>query len=114
MNKDFTLHVKIWIEKNGKSVLGPGRMEILEAIDRTHSLTEAAEICQISFRKAWKLINEINEALEQPVVISERGGKGGGGQTQLTEYGKKIIQQYRNILDEVNTLIHDPKIWSDF
>ncbi|MBD3191428.1 MAG: LysR family transcriptional regulator [Candidatus Heimdallarchaeota archaeon] len=114
MNKDFTLHVKIWIEKNGKPVLGPGRLEILEAINRTQSLTDAAKFCQISFRKAWKLINEINESLEQPVVISERGGKGGGGQTMLTEYGKKIIKQYQNIQKAVNNLIQDPKIWSDF
>lgn len=108
---DFTVKVKFWIERKGVSILGPGRMAILEAIDRTGSLTEATNECNISFRKGWKLITEINEQLEQPVVISERGGTGGGGKTSLTEYGKKLIQQYRLIQKKLAVIAQDPEIW---
>ncbi len=108
---DFTVKVKFWIERKGVSILGPGRMAILEAIDRTGSLTEATKECNISFRKGWKLITEINEQLEQPVVISERGGIGGGGKTSLTEYGKKLIQQYSSIQKKLIAIAHDPEIW---
>lgn len=108
---DFTVKVKFWIEKKGVSILGPGRMAILEAIDRTGSLTEATKECNISFRKGWKLITEINEQLEQPVVISERGGTGGGGKTSLTEYGKNLIQQYRVIQKKLVAIAQDPAIW---
>ena len=111
MPHDFTVKVKFWIERKGVSILGPGRMAILEAIDRTDSLTKATKECNISFRKGWKLITEINEQLEQPVVISERGGTGGGGKTSLTEYGKNLIQQYRAIQKKLVTITKDPEIW---
>lgn len=111
MPHNFTVKVKFWIERKGVSILGPGRMAILEAIDRTDSLTEATKECNISFRKGWKLITEINEQLEQPVVISERGGTGGGGKTSLTEYGKNLIQQYRAIQKKLVTITKDPEIW---
>jgi molybdate transport system regulatory protein len=111
---DFSVQVKIWLEKNGKSFLGPGRIEILEAIEKTGSLTGATEECNISFRKAWKLISEINEQLEQPVVKSERGGKGGGGKSALTDYGKKLIQQYKYIQEKIDELTKDPELWIIF
>jgi molybdate transport system regulatory protein len=112
MPQDFTIKVKFWIERKGVSILGPGRIAILEAINRTGSLTEATKECNISFRKGWKLITEINEQLEQPVVISERGGTGGGGKTWLTEYGKKLIQQYRTIQKELDAVANDSEIWA--
>ncbi|NHJ33018.1 MAG: LysR family transcriptional regulator [Asgard group archaeon] len=111
MPQDFSIKLKFWIEKKGISILGPGRMAILEAINQTGSLTEATKECNISFRKGWKLINEINEQLEQPVVISERGGTGGGGKTSLTEYGKKLVQQYRTIQKALMAVVNDPDIW---
>ena len=113
MTKDFSIRIKIWIEKKGVSVLGPGRIAILEAIERTGSLTEATKECQISFRKGWKLINEMNEQLEQPVILSERGGKGGGGKTKLTEYGRKLVNQYKRIEQELNLIAHNPEIWNN-
>ncbi len=112
MASDFSIKIKFWIEKNGVSILGPGRLAILESIDRTGSLTEATKECNISFRKGWKLITEINEQLEQPVIISERGGTGGGGKTALTEYGKKLISQYKNIQAMLEDLVKDPSIFN--
>ncbi|MGC9778788.1 MAG: LysR family transcriptional regulator [Candidatus Heimdallarchaeota archaeon] len=113
MARDFSIRIKFWIEKKGVSILGPGRIAILEAIESTGSLTEATKECQISFRKGWKLINEINEQLEQPVIVSERGGKGGGGKTKLTEYGSKLVRQYKRIENELSLLANDSKIWND-
>jgi molybdate transport system regulatory protein len=109
--EDFSIHVKMRIERKGKPILGPGRFELLKAIDQTGSLTEATKLCNISFRKGWKLIDQINKELEQPIIISERGGTGGGGRTFLTEYGKKLIQQYEHIQEVIQKTINDPKIW---
>jgi molybdate transport system regulatory protein len=111
MTNDFSIRIKFWLEKKNKSIIGPGRLKILEAIEKTGSLTEATNQCRISFRKGWKLINEINESLDQPVVISERGGKGGGGSTYLTEYGKKLINQYKNIQKQLEDFVNNPSIW---
>ncbi|MBN1329006.1 MAG: LysR family transcriptional regulator [Candidatus Heimdallarchaeota archaeon] len=111
MSSDFSIKVKFWIEKKGVSILGPGRIAILESIEKTGSLTEATKACNISFRKGWKLINEINEQLEQPVIISERGGTGGGGRTSLTEYGKKLVLQYRIIQTLLDDTVKDSSIF---
>lgn len=108
LSKDYSIRVKIWIEKNGKSILGPGRIAILNAIAETSSLTEATKKCQISFRKAWRLINEINENLDQPIIITERGGKVGGGHTYLTEYGKKLLDYYNKILLKLEEVASEP------
>ena len=113
LSKDFSIRLKFWIEKKNVSILGPGRLALLETIDETGSLTEATKRCNISFRKGWKLIHEINEQLEQPVVISERGGAGGGGKTILTEYGKKLVQQYKKIHDQLLEIVEDQKIWEN-
>lgn len=112
MANDLSIKIKIWFEKKGESILGPGRMAILEEIEKTGSLTEASKKCNISFRKAWKLINEINDVLEQPVVITERGGTGGGGSTVLTEYGKKLMMQYRIILGKLQEVVTNSDIWN--
>jgi len=114
MPNDYSIHIKIWIEKKGISILGPGRIEILEAIDKTSSLTKATRNCHISFKKGWKLINDISQHLEQPVIISERGGKGGGGKTILTEYGKKLVRQYRSIQEKLISFANNSKIWKEF
>jgi molybdate transport repressor ModE-like protein len=105
LSENFAIKIKIWFEKDDKSIIGPGRMAILEAIEKTGSLTEATKICGISFRKGWKLMNEINEALEQPVIISERGGKGGGGQSRITEFGKKLMKQYEQTKKEIRKVL---------
>ncbi|MEA2071445.1 MAG: LysR family transcriptional regulator [Asgard group archaeon] len=113
MSNDFTVHIKIWLEKNNESILGPGRIRILEAIEETGSLTLATKKCDISFRKAWKLLNDINEILEQPVIITERGGKGGGGGTKLTEYGRKLIRQYKALQNKLEKIVEDPSLWKE-
>lgn len=113
MPKDFSIRLKFWIEKKNVSILGPGRLAILEAIAETSSLTEATKRCGISFRKGWKLVNEINEELEQPVVVTERGGTGGGGKTILTEYGKKLIKLYKNIQNKILDVVNDESIWEE-
>lgn len=111
MSKDLTIHIKFWIEKKGESILGPGRIAILEAIDRTGSLTKAANECNISFRKAWKLINEINEKLAQPIIVTERGGQGGGGSSSLTDYGRKLVKQYNTIQLKLEEVVNNSDIW---
>lgn len=88
---------RIWIELDGKEFLGEGKVQLLKAIDETGSLSKAAKSIDISYKKAWHLMNSINQTTKKPVTINSIGGKGGGG-TELTTYGRSLISAF----DEMN------------
>ena len=84
----------LWIELGREPVLGPGRVELLERIENTGSIRQAALQMEMSYAQAWKLIDHMNTHLGEPVVISHRGGKG-GGKAEVTAKGKKVAQEFR-------------------
>jgi molybdate transport system regulatory protein len=87
---------RIWIEKDGDIFLGYGRIELLKKLDETESINAASKALHMSYKKAWRLINNMNETAKEPIIIKNIGGKDGGG-TKLTPYGKKIITQFEAI-----------------
>lgn len=76
--------------------IGPGKISLLEAIDETGSLTAAAKHIEMSYRRAWLLLDQLNRSLKRPAVISVNGGEHGGG-SELTDVGRKLIALYRGI-----------------
>jgi len=91
-------HVKsrIWIEQDGEVLLGFGRIQLLKKIEETASISAAAKAMQMSYKKAWKLINAMNTAADEPLVVTNTGGKDGGG-TFLTDYGKQMITKFETL-----------------
>ena len=77
--------------------LGNGRVQLLKAIENTGSVSQAAKSLGMSYKKAWNLIDAVNNKAQEAVVLKSAGGKDGGG-TILTAFGKKMIKQF----DEVN------------
>ncbi len=84
---------RIWIDTEEGAFLGYGRIEILEKIKALGSIRQAALEMKMSYRQAWQLIEQMNQQAQTPLVISHRGGKG-GGQAVVTESGEKAIQQF--------------------
>jgi len=82
-------------------VIGPGKIELLEHIEREGSISAAAQCMGTSFRRAWHLVNTANEALGRPVVETEVGGAGGGG-ARLTEFGRELVERYRNLMSAID------------
>lgn len=76
--------------------VGPGKVELLEAIREHGSITAAAKALGMSYRRAWLLLDEINHALKTPVIHTAQGGSQGGGAT-LTPTGETVIRLYREI-----------------
>lgn len=76
--------------------IGPGKIALLEALDETGSITAAAKSLDMSYRRAWLLIDETNRALKEPAVATAAGGAKGGG-SALTESGRALISLYRQI-----------------
>lgn len=93
----YKIKSRIWIEADDNVLLGQGRVQLLKAIAQTGSLSKAAKSLNISYKKAWTLLDSVNKSAKKPVTINSIGGKGGGG-AELTEYGKSLI----NAFDDIN------------
>jgi molybdate transport system regulatory protein len=87
---------RLRITRGDDIAVGPGKVDLLEAIASTGSITGAARQLGMSYRRAWLLIDTMNRCFEEPVVAAEAGGKRGGG-TRLTATGRMAIAHYRRI-----------------
>ena len=76
--------------------IGPGKIDLLEAIAETQSITAAAKSLGMSYRRAWILVDQLNACLRQPAVASAQGGEHGGG-SRLTPVGENLVARYRRI-----------------
>jgi molybdate transport system regulatory protein len=81
--------------------LGPGKIDLLEGIERTGSISAAARDMDMSYRRAWLLVDELSHLFSRPVVTRSTGGSHGGG-AQLTDFGRALVAAFRRI--EVRTM----------
>jgi molybdate transport system regulatory protein len=84
----------LWMEFDEDRFFGPGRVELLERIDQTGSINQAAKEMRMSYKKAWDMITMLNKQAKQPVVILQAGGEKGGG-ARITEEAKELIAYHR-------------------
>jgi molybdate transport system regulatory protein len=76
--------------------LGPGKIRLLEAVKNSGSISQAGRSLDMSYRRAWLLIDDMNRCFREPVVAAQPGGAQGGGAT-LTPFGEQVIESYRAI-----------------
>lgn len=93
---DASLGVRLRIDFGPRSSIGPGKITLLERIEASGSLSQAARELGMSYRRAWLLLDDLNHALVEPVTTASVGGVGGGG-ARLTPFGRKLIAAYREI-----------------
>lgn len=87
---------KIRILLGSEIAIGPGKADLLEAIEYTQSISGAARQIGMSYRRAWMLVDTMNRCFAHALVTTSAGGKGGGG-AQLTDFGKEIMTRYRKM-----------------
>jgi molybdate transport system regulatory protein len=90
------VNFRMRIRKGETVALGPGKVSLLEAVREHGSISAAARSLDMSYRRAWLLIDELNRSLKSPATVSEQGGHHGGG-CVLTPVGEDIIRLYRDI-----------------
>jgi molybdate transport system regulatory protein len=76
--------------------IGPGKADLLQAVARTGSISAAARRMDMSYRRAWLLVDTMNRCFLKPVVDTATGGKGGGG-AQITAFGLEVLASYREM-----------------
>lgn len=93
-NPNLSLKATLRIVGAEEPVFGPGRLELLENIEKTGSINQAAKIMGMSYKKAWKMISSMNEQAKNPLVVMKTGGSSGGGAV-VTEEGHEIMNYYQ-------------------
>ena len=88
--------IKIRIQIKNDFYIGPGKILLLEKIGEKGSISKAAESIGLSYKKAWKLIDQLNRYSSKKLVYAKSGGKGVRG-SQLTNEGRVFIKIFRNI-----------------
>lgn len=109
--------LRIRIVFGDEEMIGPGKAELLERIDRCGSIAAAGREMSMSYKRAWQLIGTLNAMFREPLVDSTRGGPGGGGAV-LTDAGRTVLGLYRAFeaeaaeggatrLDEMRAMLRD-------
>jgi molybdate transport system regulatory protein len=100
VNDPVTLRLRLLF--GDRLVFGPGKGELLARIEETGSIAAAGRAMGMSYRRAWALVEEMNAAFRTPLVLSVRGGSGGGG-AALSEEGRAVLAAYRALLVAVDS-----------
>ena len=103
-NKSFTVNGSIWFECNGERFFGPGPVELLERINETGSINQAAKQMQMSYKKAWEIINMLNIQSARPLIVTQTGGPSGGGSI-ITADAKKIIAWHQSLRERFKAFL---------
>ena len=116
MNKDISKFLKIKIQVHDNFNIGPGKITLMESIISCGSISSAAKKMGMSYRKAWNLVREINNASKKNIIITNTGGRGAGG-TKISSDGISFIKAFRNIektvfKEAINQQIYINKIFS--
>jgi molybdenum ABC transporter molybdate-binding protein len=97
---DWAVGLRVWIERAGRAVLGKGRLELLEGIERWQSISAAARHMGMSYRRAWQLVQSVNESAGAPLVEATTGGTHGGG-ARLTPLGRQAVAVFREVQEQL-------------
>jgi molybdate transport system regulatory protein len=102
---------KIWLELDGKPVLGKGGAEILKQLAREQSISRAAERLDMSYRYVWNYLKQIERAVGKPIIQTYRGGKRGGGGAKLTGLARRLLEDYERVEKYVGEILEDAEYW---
>ena len=104
----IVLRSKVWLEKDGKLLMGWGRATLLERIDQLGSISAAARSMKLAYRNAWLWVEAMNRLAPTPLVEKATGGAR-GGYARLTEEGRRIVAEYKEKRAQVRVLLNKPK-----
>lgn len=101
---------RIWLETTSGDVterfMGIGRLELLEHIQQTGSINQAAKAMRMSYKRAWELVHSMNTQADQPLVITQTGGSAGGGAI-VTEEGQRHLTHFRALHERFREFLAD-------
>ncbi len=91
-----TIRITARVMAKGERAFGPGKADLLERIAAEGSISKAAKSMEMSYSRAWQLVDAMNQSFRKPLVDSTAGGKKGGGAV-LTKLGQEVLSQFRKM-----------------
>jgi molybdate transport system regulatory protein len=108
---EHTLQCKIWLEHEGRPLIGKGGATILQTMASTNSITKAAQTLGMSYKYVWNYLAKIERNLQQPIVETYKGGKKGGGGATLTLLGHRLLTEYKRVESYLGEILEDQEYW---
>lgn len=90
--------------------LSHGKAELMELIRETGSISQAAGRMEMSYRRAWLLVDELNHLFSEPAIETKQGGKSGGG-AALTVFGEELLRRFRAMEARTMTALDEDLKW---
>ncbi|GAB3641843.1 winged helix-turn-helix domain-containing protein [Spirosoma arcticum] len=107
---NLRINGRIWLETTPENVterfMGVGRMELLQHIQHTGSINQAAKAMRMSYKRAWELVHSMNTLADAPLVVTQTGGEKGGGAI-VTAEGEKHLAHYRALHERFQQFLTD-------
>ena len=103
------LKIKVQLFAGDERAFGPGRADLLAAIEREGSISAAGRSLGMSYRYAWILVDSMNRCFTEKLVESVRGGNRGGG-AMLTDAGRRVLEAYRALEDDIMATAQGDKL----
>lgn len=86
--------IRLFLKIDADTRIGHGKIALLETIEETGSISAAGRALDMTYRRAWELVDHMNKAFGRPLVAGQTGGAGGGG-AKLTDLGREVVMRYR-------------------
>lgn len=100
----FRLNGRLWVETDDDRFMGIGRLELLTQIQEQGSISKAAQQMGMSYKRAWDLVSSMNAQAARPLVLTQAGGKRGGG-AEVTPEGQQMIQEFRALQERFQAFL---------
>lgn len=97
------IRFKCWVEADGEKLYGPGPNELIKQIQQEGSLSKAAGNMNMSYKKAWDMVQRLNKHCAQPLILLKKGGQHGGG-AEVTHHALKIIEEFEKFQQQLEAL----------
>lgn len=98
------ISIKIRLPYQHLVAIGPGKADLLEAIDKSGSISAGARAMGMSYKRAWDLVDAMNKSFREPLVVTVTGGSQGGG-ARVTSFGQDVLARYRMMEAKANQSI---------
>jgi molybdate transport system regulatory protein len=102
--QDVRINGRLWLEHDGHRFFGPGPVQLLELIEQTGSISQAAKKMEMSYKKAWDIVNNLNTTSDTPLVITATGGEKGGG-SSISPEARILIDWYKQLRQKFNRFL---------
>jgi len=101
MTREDGPRLRLRIEFDGAHTLGPGKIQLLEAMQENGSISAAARAMGMSYRHAWEMLDDVNRCFGGRVFETEAGGRAGGG-ARVTDFGRELVAKYHALREKAD------------